>query len=507
MDTWRPIIGRKRSPKLGDERGRHYAFTWWKRMNLYLLKMTGKRLENRSEPEIQAVLDKLAPEDREVIGRALAEAEKTEAELRYIADHDSLTGLLDRRRFRAELDQYVSFTARYGGQGAVMIIDIDGLKGVNDLLGHHAGDNLIRQIAGIMRERVRATDIVARLSGDEFAVLMPQTDTAGALQLGEDLRAQVADNASPAPDAANVTVSVGITMFHSKRELGAEAVLIAADQAMYQAKEEGRNRIALFQDPDEPSRRPRRGQTTSARIRDALTHDRLTLHTQPIRSLSSGGIERYELLLRMTGDNGQLLPAASFIEIAERAGMIQELDRWVVSRALELLGERERVGKPVSLHVNLSGASITDISVLEFIERRLDEGGADPSRFTFEITETAKVYDYEAAAGFADRLTEFGCQVAIDDYGAGFGPFHYLKKIPFDVIKIDGSFIRDMPRSDADQLTVQAIVQIAHGLGKATIAEYVQDDATTQMLREFGVDMAQGFHLGRPMDAAEALAA
>ena len=144
--------------------------------------------------------------------------------------------------------------------------------------------------------------------------------------------------------------------------------------------------------------------------------------------------------------------------------------------------------------------------MLEFIERRLDEGDADPARCTFEITETARVHDYEAAAGFADRLTEFGCQVAIDDYGAGFGPFHYLKSIPFDLIKIDGSFIRDMPDSDADQLTVQAIVQIARGLGKTTIAEYVQDDVTAQMLREYGVDMAQGYHLGRPVDVAEALA-
>ena len=282
---------------------------------------------------------------------------------------------------------------------------------------------------------------------------------------------------------------------------------MAADQAMYRAKEEGRNRIALFQDPGEPQRRPRRTQTTTARIRDALTQDRLSLHTQPIRSLASGGIERYELLLRMTGEDGELLPAASFIEVAERSGMVQELDRWVVARALELLAERERAGSPVSLHVNLSGASLADLSVLEFIERRLDEGDADPSRCTFEITETARVDDYEAAAGFADRLTEFGCQVAIDDYGAGFGPFHYLKQIPFDVIKIDGAFIRDMPRNDADQLTVQAIVQIARGLGKTTIAEYVQDDATTQMLREYGVDMAQGYHLGRPVDAVEALAA
>jgi diguanylate cyclase (GGDEF)-like protein len=463
------------------------------------------KLPIQRDSAIESVLAKLDLEDRKVVDEALAKAEKTEAQLRHIADHDSLTGLLDRRRFRSELDQYVSFSARYGGQGAVMIIDIDGLKAINDSFGHHAGDNLIRHIAAIMRERVRATDIVARLSGDEFAVLMPQTDTEGALQLGEDLRSQVAESAAHTADVAAATISVGITMFGAERQVGAEAVLVAADQAMYWAKEEGRNQIALFQDPDEPQRREQRRQTTVARIRDALTQDRLSLHTQPIRSLASGGIERYELLLRMTGENGELLPAADFIEAAERSGMVQELDRWVVAQALELLATREHKGEPVSLHVNLSGASVADLSVLEFIERRLDEGSADPARCTFEITETARVHDYEAATGFADRLTEFGCQVAIDDYGAGFGPFHYLKQIPFDLIKIDGSFIRDMPNSDADQLTVQAIVQIARGLGKTTIAEYVQDDVTTQMLREYGVDMAQGYHLGRPVAVAEAL--
>jgi diguanylate cyclase (GGDEF)-like protein len=474
---------------------------------VYIPQVANDRPIAGSEPAIEAVLKKLDSDDREVVLAALQRAERTEAELRYLADHDSLTGLLDRRRFRAELDQYVSFTARYGGQGAVMIVDIDGLKAVNDSLGHHAGDNLIRQVAATMRERVRATDTVARLSGDEFAILMPQTDTTGALQLGEDLRAQVAESARPAPEAGAATISVGITMFGGKGDTAAEAVLVAADQAMYRAKEEGRNQIALFRDPEEPQRDPERRQTTAARIRDALTDERLSLHTQPIRSLASGGIERYELLLRMTSEDGELLPAASFIEAAERSGMVQELDRWVVARALELLVERDRKGVPLSLHVNLSGASLTDVSVLEFIERRLDEGGADPSHCTFEITATANVFDYEAATGFADRLTDIGCQVAIDDYGAGFGPFHYLKRIPFDLIKIDGSFVRDMPRSDADQLTVQAIVQIARGLGKTTIAEYVQDDQTAEMLREYGVDMAQGFHLGRPVALAEAFAA
>jgi diguanylate cyclase (GGDEF)-like protein len=447
----------------------------------------------------------LEPADREVLRSALERAEKTEAELRHLADHDPLTGLQNRRRFRSELDQHVSFTARYGGQGAVMIIDIDGLKEVNDRLGHQPGDNLIRRIADILRERVRNTDIVARLSGDEFAVLMPQTDTAGALQLGEDLRAQVADGFPADAEIGSATISVGVKMFGGKPRANAEAVLVAADQAMYRAKGAGRNRIALFNDGDEDDYAARRVQTTSARIRDALTHDRLSLATQPIRSLASGGIERYELLLRMTGESGELLPAASFIEAAERSGMVQELDRWVVSRALRILAEREQAGHPVSLHVNLSGVSLTDLSVLEYIERLLDEGEADPGRCTFEITQTARIDDYEAAAGFADRLTEFGCEVAIDDYGAGFGPFSYLKRIPFDVIKIDGAFIRDMPRNDADQLTVKAIVQIARGLGKRTIAEFVQDEDTTNMLREYGVDMAQGFHLGKPVGLVDEL--
>jgi diguanylate cyclase (GGDEF)-like protein len=463
--------------------------------------------QGQSDPALDAVLEKLAAEDRAVIQGALERAEKTEAELRFLADHDSLTGLLNRRRFRAELDQYVSFTARYGGRGAVMVIDIDGLKEVNDRRGHQAGDTLIRRVAEVLRERVRGTDLVARLSGDEFAVLMPQTDTAGALQLGEDLRAQVAEGLPLNLDLGDASISVGITMFGGQGGMGAEAVLVAADQAMYQAKAEGRNRIMLFHAPGQNGEPAQRAQTTSARIRDALTQNRLRLATQPIRSLANGGIERYELLLRMTGDNGELLPAASFIEVAERSGMVQELDRWVVAQALEMIGERERAGAPVSLHMNISGASMTDLSVLEFIERRLDEGSADPARCTFEITQSARIEDYDTAAGFADRLSEFGCEVAIDDYGAGLDSFSYLKKVPFDVIKIDGAFVREMPKNDADQLTVKAIVEIARGLGKRTIAEFVEDEATTQLLREYGVDMAQGYHLGRPADAAETLAA
>ena len=434
----------------------------------------------------------------------ISERRRFEQRLRYLADHDSLTGLINRRRFRAELEQHLSFNQRYGGQGAVLVLDIDDFKHVNDTLGHHAGDNLIRRTADILRERIRATDTVGRLSGDEFAVLMPQVDEAGALQLADDLREEISERAVPAEDAEPVTVSIGVSMYGSERAAGAESVLVAADLAMYRAKEEGRDRIALFEETGPPVLQDHRGQSTSARLRDALSHDRLTLYTQPILDLGTGKVRRHELLLRMAGNGGEPLPAAAFIETAERVGMVQELDRWVVVRALELMADQQRSGHPWQVHVNVSGASVTDLSVLEFIERLLDEGEADPALLTFEITETAAIRNFETAAAFADRLGEFGCQVAIDDYGAGFGPFYYLKHLPFDLIKIDGDFVRDLPRSDADQLTVQAIVQIAHGLGKRTIAEYVQDDRTAQMLREYGVDMAQGFHLGVPEPLAQA---
>ncbi len=461
---------------------------------------SGKR-----DAALLGVLAKLEPVDRKVVLDALDAADKTEVELRYLADHDPLTALLNRRSFRARLDTYVNFAARYGGRGAVMVIDVDGLKGVNDRLGHQQGDNLIRRIAATLRERVRATDIVARLSGDEFAVLMPQSDAEGALQLAEDLRVQVADGFTGDPELTGATISIGITMFGVESDGGAEAVLAAADEAMYQAKAAGRNRVALFETPVEADISAARRLTTSAKIRNALTQNRLSLATQPIQSLSSGAVERFELLLRMRGESGELMPAAAFIGVAERSGMVQELDRWVVGQALDLIGAHQRAGHPVSLHVNLSGASLTDISVLEYIERRLDEGDADPARCTFEITQTARVEDLETAAGFADRLIEFGCELAIDDYGAGFGPFEYLKRFPFDVIKIDGTFVRDLVRNDADRLTVEAIVGIAKGLGKRTIAEFVEDEDTASLLRELGVDMAQGYHLGPPVGVEESL--
>jgi EAL domain-containing protein (putative c-di-GMP-specific phosphodiesterase class I) len=266
---------------------------------------------------------------------------------------------------------------------------------------------------------------------------------------------------------------------------------------MYQAKESGRDRVHVGSQADDTAMRSRL--TWSERVRDALEHDRFALQAQPIMDLKTGDIARYELLLRMI-DEGRLIRPGAFLYVAEEFGMIQAIDRWVVSEAIRMIEGQAELGEKLTLEVNLSGSSITDQGVLDHIESELSASPIDPSSLILEVTETAAITNIDRARRFASRIEELGCAFALDDFGTGFGSFYYLKHLPFDYLKIDGDFIRELARNQADRLTVQAIVEIAKGMGKRTIAEFVETEEVLVLLRAIGVDFAQGFRVGRPDD-------
>ena len=436
----------------------------------------------------------------------ITERRRFEDRLQHLVDHDPLTGLFNRRRFGHELERHVTHTARYGASGALLVLDLDDFKTVNDTLGHHAGDELIIAVAGLLRTQLRDSDVIARLGGDEFAILLPAGTVEEAAAVAEKLVRAVREEVTVlgSRHARRITTSVGVAAFDIAEVTGDE-VLVNADLAMYEAKEAGRNRHAVHSpDRHEPPRVQARTQWVE-RIRHALDDDRFVLHAQPILDLRTGAVAQHELLVRMLDDDGSLIPPGAFLHVAERYDLVQEIDRWVTRSAIELLAEH--AGDDLRLTVNLSGRTLTDDRLLADLEHEIERTGADPGRLTFEVSETAAVANIQLASQFAGRLREIGCRFALDDFGAGFGSFHYLKHLPFDYLKIDGEFVANCLADRTDQLVIRAVVDIAQGLGKETVAEFVGDDALVEFLRSQGVDYAQGFHIGRPLPVPEALAA
>lgn len=293
----------------------------------------------------------------------------------------------------------------------------------------------------------------------------------------------------------SITASIGVAIIDEKSAETPDELLVAADLAMIEAKEAGRNRLAVAQAQGAALAQARMHQTWTERIREALNEDRLELLAQPIADLEAGRVTRQELLLRMRGDDGGLISPASFLYIAERFGQIQAIDRWTVSRAIRRLA---LLPTEAALHVNISGASVTDAALTEFVAAEIENARIDGSRLTFEITETVAIAQMDRARQFARRIHELGCTLALDDFGSGFGSFLYIKRLPFQFIKIDGEFVAELPRSPEDQVMVKAIAEIISGLGKRSIAEYVADQPTVDLLREYGVHFAQGDFIGRP---------
>jgi diguanylate cyclase (GGDEF)-like protein len=383
----------------------------------------------------------------------------------------------------------------------VLAIDLDDFKYINDSLGHSIGDELISRVGQAVRERLRRTDVLARLGGDEFAVILPRVDADAALEVAESLLEAVGEVdlvGLGGRGGGRVSASVGVAMFDAASGLTADELLVEADIAMYDAKEAGRARAVLYDATEDREERMLSRMTWADRIRDALASDDFVLHAQPVMSLTGDPIPRSELLLRMLGESGDVIPPGSFLYIAERFDLVQEIDRWVVSRAIELLGEEQAAGREVVLCVNLSAKSVVDPALPGHIASELQAHGADGRGLCFEVTETAAVVNIDRARTFASQIAELGCEFALDDFGAGFASFYYLKHLAFDLLKIDGEFVTDLTTSLTNQLVVKAVVDIARGLGKRTIAEFVEDAETLELLRGMGVDFAQGFYVAKP---------
>ena len=402
-----------------------------------------------------------------------------EERLRYQADHDPLTGLFNRRRFVEEVEKELRNARRYRTSGVLLMLDLDSFKFVNDSFGHDVGDELIRRLASLLTDRLRESDILGRLGGDEFAILVPHADLDDGLELAGTLRALIKSHTEPSIEA-----SVGVVPFDGNEELVADDLVVRADIALYDAKQQGGGAVAW------------RGQrserlTWVEKVREAIESDRLVLYAQPILDLSKDEIESEELLVRLIEEDGDVVPPAAFLPTAERFGLMQDIDRLVVRRALELARSGRR------LAINLSGRSIDDDEIFGMIESAAREG-VDPGHLTFEITETAAVSNLDNARRFAERLERLGCRLALDDFGTGLSSLSYLKHIPAQVLKIDMEFVQGITRSSLDQFLVRTIVGLAKRLGQVTVAEGVEDAGTLTMLRRFGVDYAQGYYLGRP---------
>lgn len=431
----------------------------------------------------------------------ISERRHFESQLRHLAEHDSLTGLHNRRSFDSRLERVVERARDRKHAGALLVLDLDGLKVVNDRFGHAVGDDLVTHIAELLSANVRAGDFTARLGGDEFGVILSDCDAAGAIAVAEQLLEVVRTRGiiATATATARITTSIGVALITGAPNVTADDVSMAADVAMYEAKTDGRNTYAVFEpDPNRHRQYLMDCESWFSRLRRALDEDRFVLHAQPIMPICTASIPRFELLLRMLDDDGQLVPPGAFLLNAERFDLIGEIDRWVIRQAVRLLHDQAEAGHDISLTLNLSGKTMDDLDFAADLAAMLERTPIPPKRLVVEVTETAAIVNIDRARELARELRRLGCLFALDDFGAGFSSFHYLKHLEFDYLKIDGEFVSKLVSTETDQLLVRAVVDIARGLGSQTVAEFVEDQDTVELLRTLGVDYGQGYHLGMP---------
>jgi diguanylate cyclase (GGDEF)-like protein/PAS domain S-box-containing protein len=430
--------------------------------------------------------------------RDITEQKAFQHQLSYNAEHDPLTGMFNRSYFQEELERTVARAARSGLSSALFYIDLDQFKYINDTLGHATGDRLLVDIAALLSMHVREGDLLARFGGDEFTVLLYNIDRQDVMRAGENFRSLCDSYRFNIDEKSyNVSASIGIAMIE-RQVTSAEDVLSHADLACNMAKQQGRNRVNLYDPADLGKADMAADMGWATQVREMLERDRFQLVYQPIVATDSGEVLDYEVLVRMLCDDGQLILPGGFMPAAERFGLIHSVDRWIVRRAIIQLGELHASGHHANFSINLSGKAFEDHTLLPMIRDLLEELALDPSRVTFEITETAAIANLAAAEEFITALKDIGCQFALDDFGSGFSSFAYLKHLPVDKLKIDGAFVKGMAHSAVDQAMVESMNQVAHALGKQTVAECVENEETLQILKEMGVDRAQGNFIGRP---------
>lgn len=418
--------------------------------------------------------------------------------LQFMAERDPLTGLANRHHFEVELQLMAQQHSRHPElRGALLYFDLDEFKTINDTFGHRAGDNVLLKVAGEVGQLIRNGESFARLGGDEFAILAQGADLAGAQALAERVVARV----SQVPiefegQRLRLTTSLGIALFPLHGD-NPEDLVARADAAMYQAKRSGKNGFRIYS-PDEDTSGEMLAQLSwRQRIRWALDNDGLVLCFQGVYATADRHLSHLEVLLRMHDPDrpGEWLMPGQFIPAAERNGLILDIDRWVLRAAVAALRDEPRLP---ALAINLSARSFEAPDLPGYITRVLQQNGVAPQRLLVELTETAALSNIHQTEQFISTLRELGCPVCLDDFGVGFSSFAYLKHLDADVLKIDGMFIRNLPANREDQVFVRAIVEVARGLGKKTVAEFVEDGDTLALLAEFGVDYAQGYFLHRP---------
>ncbi len=417
-----------------------------------------------------------------------------------LANQDQLTGLSNRRRFLVDFAHEIRRTQSRDGYGVLMLIDLDHLKMINDTAGHAVGDELITQVADAIKQLSRREDMLARVSGDEFAIVFPDMETKQAEYKAQEILKLIGGcRPRQIKSAVNITASIGIVEFPEQSREAVE-LMAMADTAMYAAKDAGRNRVRVYSEEDMQRQRMGTQLAWKTRIVEALEKDKFVLAFQPIASVVDGDIHHFETLVRMLDDDGKLILPGNFIPTAEQFGLIGQLDQMIVKKAMRQLAALPTAMSDVGISINLSGLSVGNQDMLNLIESTLKRTGINPARLTFEVTETAACENMARAQEFISRIRQLGCKISLDDFGVGFSSFSYLKNLKVDILKIDGSFIRDIVKSPEDQLFVKALVDVARGMGIHTVAEFVEDDAAFSFLRRVGVDYAQGWFIGKPKE-------